>query len=507
MIEVSNDHGGTDMNKIKNFAVLVIKLVAVLVMIAVVVAGGTLNGYAASGDASFNIDEGTDARIAEYVDEFRDKIRCNSVSAVVVTPDGTEVYGDADALYQIGSMTKAFTGLAVQKLISEGALSESNNVSELIPGYETYYNSEPCEITIGQLLSQTSGYTNKESDYPSATEEMSLQDWAYSISGKELASKPGEEYAYSNVNYDLLGAIIEQVSGKSYAEYMRTEILDPLGLTHTYAQVPEAGADIISGSRLGYRHSFRYEIPVIEGRIPAGYFFSNANDMAKWIEIWIGTAEIPEEYKELISTVKARLNGVGDYYSGWELFENGVIGHSGGTPNFSSRIVFSDDEKTGVCVLTNLNVAASTDGLCSGIYELAAGSKHADPAAPSNDERLDPDAGRGDTDSNAGREAMVIPTDVWTVFDIIFSAISAVAITAIVAVIFMKRRGAILGVGITLLVLLMTVCIVMPIVFGAGLGEIAFTWAPYSFAGSLILMALGVLASGIRFFMIRQSRR
>ena len=425
--------------------------------------------------------------ISTYVDEFRDKTRCNSVSVVVVTPDGTEVYGDADALYQIGSMTKAFTGLAVQKLISEGELSESDTVSELIPGYEAYYNSEPCEISVGQLLSQTSGYTNKESDYPSATEEMSLQDWASSISGKELATRPGEEYAYSNVNYDLLGAVIEQVSGKSYAEYMRYEILDPLGLTHTYAQVPGAGANIVSGSRLGYRHSFRYEIPVIEGRIPAGYFYSNAADMAKWIEIWIGTADIPKEYKELIGAVKTRLNGVGDYYSGWELFENGVIGHSGGTPNFSSRIVFSEDEKTGVCVLTNLNVAASTDGLCNGIFEMAAGGEVLDSAD--------------------GRDAPDFPTDVWTVFDIIFSVVSAVAVLSIVAVIFMKRRGAILGVGITLLVLLVTVCIVMPIVFGAGLGEIAFTWAPYSFAGSLILMGIGVLVAGSRFFMIRRSRR
>ena len=141
--------------------------------------------------------------------------------------------------------------------------------------------------------------------------------------------------------------------------------------------------------------------------------------MAKWIEILIGTADIPEEYKELISTVKTRLSGVGDYYSGWELFENGVIGHSGGTPNFSSRIVFSDEEKIGVCVLTNLNVAASTDGLCNGIYELAAGDRTGDPAAGGR--TGNPAAGGEAVDSADGRDALNFPTDVWTVFDIIFS--------------------------------------------------------------------------------------
>ncbi len=73
-----------------------------------------------------------------------------------------------------------------------------------------------------------------------------------------------------------------------------------------------------------------------------------------------------------------------------------------------------------------------------------------------------------------------------------------VAILSIVASLFLKRRGVILILGITLLILLIAVCIVMPTVFGAGLGEIAFTWAPYSFAGGLILMGIGVLAAGVR---------
>ncbi len=51
----------------------------------------------------------------------------------------------------------------------------------------------------------------------------------------------------------------------------------------------------------------------------------NATDMAEWIRIWTVTADIPEEYKELISAVKDRLNEPGDYYSGWDLFENGTI--------------------------------------------------------------------------------------------------------------------------------------------------------------------------------------
>lgn len=471
------------MKKIKR-VVIPVTVIALSVTLSGNVALAIAPGDGAVEDVSLSESDETDAAISNCLEDFRDKTKCSNVSAAVVTCAGTKIYGDADALYQIGSMTKAFTGLAIQKMISEGTLNESDSVSELLPGFTAYYRSQPCEITVAQLLMQTSGYTNKESDYPGAAEGMSLQDWAYSMSGKELNSMPGEEYAYSNVNYNLLGAVIENVSGRSYAEYMETEILFPLGLIHTYAQAPKPGSDIISGSRLGYRHSFRFDIAVSEGKIPAGYFYSNATDMAKWIEIWTGTAEIPEEYTKLISDVKMHLNECGDYYSGWELFENGVTGHSGGTPNYSSRIVFSEEEKTGVCVLTNLNVAASTDGLCNGIYRMAA----------------DGEADAADVSS----EIVKFPVDVWTVFDIIFTAVSAAAILLTIAIFFMKRRGAVLTAGIILLILLITVCLVMPAVFGAGLGEIAFTWAPYSFAGGILLMGIGALLAGVRFLMIRK---
>ena len=116
-------------------------------------------------------------------------------------------------------MTKAFTGLAIRKLINEGLVNEDGAVSDYIKGFEAYYDSEAVDITVRNLLEQKSGYTNNENDYPSATETMTLYEWADSISGCELSFKPGTQYAYSNVNYNLLGLIIENVSGVSYREY------------------------------------------------------------------------------------------------------------------------------------------------------------------------------------------------------------------------------------------------------------------------------------------------
>ena len=190
--------------------------------------------------------------IESVIKQYQRETKCESVSVVVFVDDEISFYGDSESLYQIGSMTKSFTGLAIQKLIDEGLVNEDAFVSDYIEGFEAYYESKRVDITVRNLLEQKSGYTNIEKDYPSATEAMTLSEWADSISGRELKFKPGTEYAYSNVNYNLLGLIIETVSGRTYRDYMETEILIPLGLKNTFVGKPD-GTGIIEGTRLGFR--------------------------------------------------------------------------------------------------------------------------------------------------------------------------------------------------------------------------------------------------------------
>lgn len=250
---------------------------------------------------------------------------------------------------------------------------------------------------------------------------------------------------------------------------MENEILRPLGLVNTGVGMPDGGKPIAEGRRLGYRRSFEYRLPVVEGRIPAGYFYSNAADMGRWLLIWLGKADIPEEYKALVEKVKGRLEKAGDYFSGWELFEGGIIGHSGGTPNYSSRIAFSERSGAGVCVLTDINAAASTDSLCNGLLSLAEGGEYGG-----------------------------LRDDVWTVFDRIFTIVSTAGIALIAVILRVRRRGAILVCGISAGTVLAALCFVLPCVFGAGLGEILFRWAPYSLAGGMAILACDVLLSVVR---------
>ena len=406
--------------------------------------------------------------IEGMVAEFSSKTRCNEVSVVVYDHGDISYYGDNQGLYQIGSMTKSFTGLAVQKLISEGVLSADDKVSELVPGFKAYYDSEEAEITVDDLLKQRSGFTNSENDYPSATEDMSLQDWAEFISGKELKSKPGTEYAYSNVNYNLLGVIIENKTGMPYHEYMEENILVPYGLDSTYAGVPGDSERIVEGSRLGFRNVFEYKVPVREGSIPAGYFYSDAEDIGIWLKAWIENTDAD------MDAVIGELKNEGDCYAGWERFEDDVIGHSGGTPNYSSRMVFSRSRGIGVCVLTNLNVAATTDSLCNSVFAEVSGMRS---------------------------EGLIC--DVWTVFDIIFTSVSVLGALVLVVALCIKKKGLLIFLGSLFLIAEVLILILFPLIFGAGIKDIALIWAPWSFLAGILIMAADVLIIGIKLIVVK----
>ena len=456
----------------------------------------------------------------DLIRRYKQETKCECVSVVVFENGAVTYYGDSGKLFQIGSMTKAFTGLAVQKLINEGLINEDAAVSDYIPGFEAFYDSERVDITVRNLLEQKSGYTNNEKDYPSASETMTLSEWTESISGRELKSKPGTEYAYSNVNFNLLGRIIENVSGMSYRDYMEQEILVPLGLKNTFVGMPakrsiergdaadcnivndndangsiaEGGTanggiadvsitdggfpevSIAEGTRLGYRHVFDFPIAVREATIPAGYFYSNTEDMGRWIEIWTGSGDLPDDYREALSKIKECLKEEGDYYSGWELFADGVIGHSGGTPNYSSRIVFDEKTQTGVCVLCNLNVAASTDSLCNSIMDVVSGK------APGG-----------------------LSKDIWTIFDLIFTAVTVMGILLLVLALILKTKLLLIFLDVILAVLLALVFILFPMIFGAGMKEILFTWAPWSLTGGLLSLIADICVATVKLVIVTRS--
>lgn len=313
---------------------------------------------------------------------------------------------DAAGLYQIGSISKSFTGLGIRILEERGLLSLSDTVAQHIPGFTVKQDGQtlPDEsLTLADLLFQTSGFTNDERRYPRPKIEQTLAEGVDALSGLEVSALPGTRYAYANTNYILLGRVIETVTGESYQGFMEGSVFGPLGLTHTFATAGSIDDEtVVPGSRVEFLRARPYEREISEGAIPAGYIRSNVADLLKWAQAHMGEVDVAPELAVAIkkSHLPDEREGIErsvKYASGWFVDDDGVMQHSGGTPNYSSKLSISASGTSAVAVLTNTNATVNTLAMADNILRLVEGN----PVMPTG-------------------------ADIWTIIDTIFTVVTIV---------------------------------------------------------------------------------
>jgi CubicO group peptidase (beta-lactamase class C family) len=169
-----------------------------------------------------------------------------SSGSLVATLDGEVVtcqgWGEADhetgaaagceTVYDIGSVTKPITAIAVLKLQMQGLLSVSDPIDRFFDGVP----EDKRDITVGHLLTHTAGLVDAlGDDYDPVTREAVIEGALAS----ELRAAPGARYHYSNLGYSLLAAIIEKASGQGYEDYLAQEVFAPAGMTRTGYVLPD----------------------------------------------------------------------------------------------------------------------------------------------------------------------------------------------------------------------------------------------------------------------------
>ena len=178
----------------------------------------------------------------------------------------------------------------------------------------------------------------------------------------ELAFFPGEKYEYGTVNYDVLGLVIEVVSGQSYESFMTEQVFRPLSLYNTYVYKEDAleTGQLAQGYRTSFFITSPYDAPDYAGNKPAGYIMSCAKDMVRWMNIQMGVVQdIPEVFKAIIpKSHNGNISAPDDngmyYAAGWSVnADKTIIEHSGGNPNFLTKVVMLPSERTALCLLTN----------------------------------------------------------------------------------------------------------------------------------------------------------
>ncbi len=263
-------------------------------------------------------------------------------------------------IFRIGSVSKQFTAVAILKLAEEGKLSLQDPVTRYLPDYPT----QGHRITLEHLLTHTSGipsYTNS----PLWTPEVRRKDFSpleliNFFKSDSLEFDPGTAWNYNNTGYFILGYIIEQVSGQSYASYLQDKIFTPLKLQNTlYAN----DTRILKNRAIGYQKQdseFAHaEFLSMTQPYAAGSLMSTVEDLFVWhVALHAGKILHPYSLKAALTNFTL-LNGEPSNY-GYGFFFGNILGsptieHSGGINGYLSQTLFLPQENIYIAILTNCN--------------------------------------------------------------------------------------------------------------------------------------------------------
>jgi len=206
-----------------------------------------------------------------------------------VSQKGGNVRITSETLFEIGSCTKSFTALAVMKLTMEKKIDLDQYVSTYIPWLRFKFNGNPYEVTLRQFLQHTSGLGKETlALIPASTDEKALEQLVRKFENYELKFQPGERFEYASINYDILGFLVQCISGENFGDYLKNQIFYPLQMTSTQFGIPGT-FNMAKGHKPGFFKAKEFLAPEYRGNWPSGYVISNTEDMVKFLGATIGT--------------------------------------------------------------------------------------------------------------------------------------------------------------------------------------------------------------------------
>lgn len=308
---------------------------------------------------------------AKLVDKvFRNANNTTSGASVLISQEGKIIYQNAygcadignkvkvspNTKFRIGSVTKQFVATAILKLQEDGKLSVNDKLSKYLPDFP-----KADSVTIHHLLTHTSGihsYTNRPDFIKYTTMPITPDALVDTIKAYPYDFNPGESFLYNNSGFFLLGYIIEKITEKSWGEYLKEVIFDPIGMKSTGVYKTNI---LLENEAYGYAYdgknilkSLNWDMEWAGG---AGAMYSTTEDLHKWNEAIFNYKVISKESLEKAHSPVILNNGQKiDYGYGWALGKYrgaNTVGHGGGLHGFLSYLVRETDSKTNIVVLCN----------------------------------------------------------------------------------------------------------------------------------------------------------
>lgn len=284
-----------------------------------------------------------------------------------------------DTVFEIGSISKQFAAASILLLAQEGKLSIDDNISKYLANIPPDWTN----ITIRQLLSHTSGIHNYDDlEGFELRLHLSQAQFISQLAAQPLDFSPGDSWKYSNSGYNLLGYIVENVSGEDYWSFLHKHIFDSLQMTNTTIRDP---MQVVPHRAAGYVFSqgryFNRDYDLTD-LFSAGSIVSTTSDLAKWddalihhrllnkssTQLWWTPAHLNNGQPVPVSEDGSRTYGFGWFLSTQNGHKN--IGHGGITSGFSAaNELFPDDHLT-VIVLSNTDEGGFAVGLVKKIAPL-----------------------------------------------------------------------------------------------------------------------------------------
>jgi len=295
-------------------------------------------------------------------------------------PDGRPVTSQTP--FMIGSTTKSFTALAIMQLVEAGQLALDAPVQTYLPWFRVADPQASAQITVRHLLNQTSGFSTSTGRQELAASDLSntaIEDAVRRLENVELVHVPGSTHEYSNVNFNILGLIVQTVSVQTYESYVQEHILDPLEMRHSFTSQDEAIQDgMATGYRMWFGIPLPKKVPFNYGNLPSGFLTCSVEDLAHYLIAQLndghyGDVSVLSSEGVAAMHQPAVPTGDADTYYGMAWYVGPVDGapavyQSGDNANFLTHLLMFPEEKFGVALTFNL-FGLSTAGVHRNIAE------------------------------------------------------------------------------------------------------------------------------------------
>lgn len=260
-------------------------------------------------------------------------------AAIVVVKDGVQVhsaaFGRADDSGRpltaqtpvlLASTTKSLTTIAVMQQVEAGRLRLDEPVRTYLPWF-TLKDSRASAITVRHLLHQASGMSSKDTAFEGSEAQgpEAIEEGVRALSGSRLAGAPGEAFGYANANFNILGLMVQTVSGQPFGEYMEQHIFQPLEMTHSHPTRAAARTDnAAAGYALWFGAFWRQtDVPAPTTGMPSTTMYASAEDKSHELIALLDEGRYrerrilnPESVKALLEP-RVRVDETKGYAMGW----------------------------------------------------------------------------------------------------------------------------------------------------------------------------------------------